>query len=390
MLGLTSLMTDVSSEMVASILPLYALFFLQTSPIGFGIVDGLQRGGPALMRLLGGSLTDRWRRHKEIAAVGYLASAVSRLSLLLIGRSPIGLVAAVTLDRLGKGLRTSPRDALISLSVPRAGLAAGFGIHRALDTTGAMLGPILAFAILRWVRGGYDVVFVVSLAFALIGLAILVAFVTNPGVAAGGERLPALSTGAAIRRLADRRYAVIAISAGVLGLATISDSFIYLALQNRLGFDPSYLPLFFVATPAVYLTLSVPVGRVADRVGRAKVIVAGYSALLILYGTLLLPLPGPVLLVSSVVLLGAFYAASEGVFLAAASAVLTSELRATGLSIVGTCNDVGRMVSSVLFGWLWSRGSAQTAVGTFSVALILVLLWAGTTLVRAGREGAHA
>ena len=146
MLGLTSLMTDVSSEMVASILPLYALFFLQTSPIGFGIVDGLQRGGPALMRLLGGSLTDRWRRHKEIAAVGYLASAVSRLSLLLIGRSPIGLVAAVTLDRLGKGLRTSPRDALISLSVPRAALAAGFGIHRALDTTGAMLGPILAFA----------------------------------------------------------------------------------------------------------------------------------------------------------------------------------------------------------------------------------------------------
>lgn len=389
MLGLTSLMTDVSSEMVASILPLYALFFLQTSPIGFGIVDGLQRGGPALMRLLGGSLTDRWRRHKEIAAVGYLASAVSRLSLLLIGRSPIGLVAAVTLDRLGKGLRTSPRDALISLSVPRAGLAAGFGIHRALDTTGAMLGPIVAFGILRWVRGGYDVVFVVSLAFALIGLAILVAFVTNP-VATGDAPLPAVSPGAAIRRLADRRYAVIAISAGVLGIATISDSFIYLSLQNRLGFDPSYLPLFFVATPAVYLTLSVPVGRVADRVGRAKVIVAGYSALLILYGTLLLPLPGAVLLVSSVVLLGAFYAASEGVFLAAASAVLTPEMRATGLAIVGTCNDVGRMASSVLFGWLWSRGSAQTAVETFSVILILVLVWTGTTLVRAGREGAHA
>ena len=319
------------------------MFRLQLSPVTFGLIDGLQQGGAALAALLSGVFTDRWRRHREIAGAGYLVSAFCRLGLLLAGRSAAGLIAVTSLDRLGKGLRTSPRDALISLSSPPAGLAAAFGVHRALDTAGAMLGPIVAFALLRWIPGGYDVVFVVSFAVALIGVGILVAFVHNPRAELhAGDGCARRNVGAF---LGDSRFRIIAISGAALGLVTLSDSFIYLALQRRLQFGEAYLPLLFVATPAVYMLLAVPAGWLADRVGRAPIIIAGYAALLAAYGILLLPSQGTVALALCIILLGAYYAATNGVMMALASAVLPASLRATGLSIVSTANNAGRILA---------------------------------------------
>ncbi len=261
--------------MVAAILPLYALYFLHASPAMFGVVDGLQQGGASLVKLVAGWFTDRSQRHKSVAAAGYLASAVSKFGLLTAAGGPSALTALVVLDRVGKGVRTAPRDAIISLSVPRGALASAFGIHRALDTTGAMLGPLLAFLVLRWIADGYDVVFAISLALALIGVAALVLFVDTSVIGAAapaGQLEPAL-------RWWSPRFVMIAVLAGAFGLATISDAFIYLSLQRKLGFDHTYLPLLFVATPAVYLTLAIPIGRLADRVGRTAVIVGGYAAL---------------------------------------------------------------------------------------------------------------
>ena len=118
----------------------------------FGVVDGLQQGGASIVKLAAGWFTDRSQRHKSVAAAGYLASAVSKLGLLVAAGGASALTLLVVLDRLGKGIRTAPRDAIISLSVPRGAMASAFGIHRALDTTGAMLGPLLAFLVLRWIR----------------------------------------------------------------------------------------------------------------------------------------------------------------------------------------------------------------------------------------------
>lgn len=353
--------------MVAAILPLYALYFLHASPTMFGVVDGLQQGGASIVKLAAGWVTDRSQRHKSVAAFGYVASAASKLGLLVAASGASALALLTVLDRVGKGIRTAPRDAIISLSVPRGALASAFGIHRALDTTGAMIGPLLAFLVLRWIADGYDVVFVISLALALIGVAALVLFVDTSAMPGTIEQPEA------IKGQWSSRFVSIAILAAVLGLATISDAFIYLSLQRKLNFDHRYLPLLFVATPAVYLTLAIPAGRIADRVGRAAVILGGYSALLALYVILSSAASSLTTIALCVLLLGAFYAMTDGVFAALASAALPAERRATGLGIVGTCNDVGRLASSIAFGWLWSRGTPDTAVRTFVPVLLIAL-----------------
>jgi MFS family permease len=369
MLGLTSLLTDASSEMVAAVLPVYAIYYLRLSPLSYGVIDGLQQGGASIVKLAAGWLTDRSGRHKAIAVSGYAASAVSRLGLVIAASSAVLLTPIVALDRIGKGIRTAPRDAIISLSVNRVALATAFGVHRALDTVGAMVGPMLAFAILRWMRDGYDVVLVVSLALGAIAVAVIVTFVNMPARPPLADAKPA-PVGA---RKWPARFIRIAASAAILGLASVSDSFIYLTLQRNLGFGTEYLPLLFVVTPAVYLTLAAPVGRLADRVGRGWVIVAGYICLLGVYILLASEFRDRAVAMIAVGLLGTFYAATDGVFPALASAELSVERRATGLAIVSTGTDIGRMLASLVFGWLWSRGAATSAIADFQIALPIAI-----------------
>jgi MFS family permease len=382
MLGLTSLLTDASSEMVTAVLPVYALYFLHLSPLSYGVIDGLQQGGASVVKLVSGWLTDRSGRHKAIAASGYAASALSRLGLLFAATNALLLTPIVMLDRIGKGIRTAPRDAIISLSVRRDTLASAFGVHRALDTCGALIGPILGFAILRWIHNGYDVVFVVSLALAAIAVAAIITFVdspVDPPSAAASHDVNRAPDGAQERL--SPRFIRIAASAAILGAASVSDSFIYLSLQRKLGFDATLIPLLFIATPAIYLTLAAPAGRLADRIGRAWVIVSGYAMLLGVYVALSSGLSSRVSAVVVVGLLGGFYAATDGVFAAFASGELPPARRATGLAIVSAGNDAGRMAASLAFGWFWTRGATATAVGQFQIllpvamAVSVVLLW---------------
>ena len=157
-LGLTSLLTDISSEMVTATLPLYLLLVLGLPPLQFGLLDGINQGASALVRIASGLIADRWRRAKEVATAGYAFSAICRIGLLLVGRSGLGLSGVVLLDRIGKGIRTAPRDAMIAASAPSEKLATAFGVHRAMDTAGAMLGPLIAAGLLflapqAWTRG---------------------------------------------------------------------------------------------------------------------------------------------------------------------------------------------------------------------------------------------
>src|SRR5215216_1094044 len=180
LLGLTSLLTDISSEMVSAVLPLYLVIANGYSPLAFGMIDGLYQGGAALVRVGAGFVGDRWRRHKEVATAGYGVSAACRLALLTAGSS-LGAIGAIVLaDRTGKGIRTAPRDALISLTTEERNLGTAFGVHRAMDTTGAMLGPLLAFAILAAAPLAFHSLFLVSFCFAVVGLMVLVCFVRNP------------------------------------------------------------------------------------------------------------------------------------------------------------------------------------------------------------------
>ena len=380
MLGLTSLFTDISSEMVSTILPLYLLFHLGLTPVAFGVIDGLYQGSAALVRIFGGAAADRSGRHKEVAVVGYALSAVARLGLLVVGNMWSLLPGVVLVDRLGKGIRTGPRDALISLSSPREELGAAFGVHRALDTAGAMMGPLIAFGLLVMAPGRYDAVFVVSLCAALIGLGFLTLFVQNPPIVADvpAER-PALSLASAARLVRVPGVAPLLLAGTVLSLVTISDAFVYLTLQHRVAFDPTFLPLLYVATATIFMLTAVPVGRLADRLGRAWVFLAGHALLLVVYASLLVPGGGTLRVMLALVLLGVYYAATDGVLMALAGSALPPEMQASGMALLTTGTNLARLAGSILFGvlWTWQGVGVAVALSTagLAAALLVALCW---------------
>jgi hypothetical protein len=381
-LGLTSLVTDISSEMVSAVLPLYLVLYLRLTPLEFGIVDGLYQGVGAIVRIAGGLFADRWRRYKEVAVAGYALSAACKLGLLAAGSAPTALGAVVLLDRTGKGIRTAPRDALISLSSSRVGLATAFGVHRALDTSGALLGPLVAFGLLALVPGAFDAVFVASFCAAVVGVGVLVLFVENPAPD-GTRTAERVSPRAALGLLSAPRFCALVVAGAVLSLATIADGFLYLGLQRRLSFGVGFFPLLYVGTALVYLLLAVPAGRLADRIGREQVFIGGYVLLLLGYAVFLLPVASPAQLVAVLALLGAYYAATDGVLMALASAVLPGELRTSGLALLTTATGLARLLASVLFGALWTWRGVETAGilyggGLLAAILLTVFALAGT------------
>ncbi|MGW5656162.1 MFS transporter [Streptomyces humi] len=458
-LGTVSLITDVSSEMVTAVLPLYLVAGLGLSPLGFGLLDGVYNGFSAVVRLVGGHLADRGGgRHKWVAGAGYALSALCK-PLLLVAHTltPIGLVLAA--DRTGKGLRTAPRDALISLSSTPETRGRAFGVHRAMDTAGALLGPLAAFLILRATVDGYDAVFTVSFCVATIGVLVLALFVPRdvggrrtagpvrdgkqgaatarraPGgthgtgtagsvadgkhetgtagsvpdgthgtgtagsvaggthgtgtagsVAGGthgtgsvgpvgGEAHGAGAAGAraglwaAVGLLGRRDLRRICACALLLGLATVSDSFVYLLLQRRLGVPDRWFALLPLGTAAAFLLLAVPLGRLADHWGRWRVFLAGHAALLLAYILLLTSWHGTALPYAVLALHGTFYAATDGVLMAVASDSVPQELRSSGLALVQTGQAGARFACSLAFGAAWTLWGDRTALLLSTAAL---------------------
>ena len=382
LLGLTSLLTDVSAEMVATVLPIYLVFELGASPLLYGVVDGLYQGASAIVRLASGVFSDRWRRYKEVAAVGYGISAACKAALLAVGGTVGGLSAVVVVDRLGKGIRTAPRDALISLSSARDRLGTAFGVHRAMDTAGAMLGPLVAFGLLLAAPRNFDVVFAVSLCFAIVGLAVLVLFVQNRTGRVAQAATPRPSGRNALGLLAESRFRVLVIVGAALGFVTVSDGFIYLGLQRQFDFSPTFFPLLFVGSALAYMLLAVPAGALADRIGRARVFVAGYALLLVVYTSLLIPDPTTIELVFYLVLLGAYYAMTDGVLMAIASATLPDEQQASGMALLVTAVTLAKLAAALVFGALWTAFGLETAALAFMGALALAAVGAWAVLTR--------
>jgi nitrate/nitrite transporter NarK len=441
-LGAVSLITDISSEMITAVLPLYLVTELGLSPLGFGVLDGVYNGFSALVRLVGGHLADRRGHHKTVAAIGYSLSAVCKPLLLVIHSLPL-IGAVLATDRTGKGLRTAPRDALISLASDPETHGRAFGVHRAMDTAGALLGPLVAFVILRQAAEGYDAVFTVSTCVAVIGVLVLLLFVpstrnvtqgrtssrlsptpstesasaespsdmtrSNPSpsetapsdpsrfetassdsspsetappgpspsdssassLSAPAQSVPASSTSirAALALLHRRDLRRLAACALLLGLATISDSFVYLVLQRRFSIPTQWFALMPLGTAAAFLTLTVPLGRLADRVGRWRVFLAGHAALLAAYGLLLTSSHSHALPYVVLALHGSFYAATDGVLMAAAATTVPARLRSSGLAIVQTGQAGARFACSLAFGAAWTAWGDHTALTVAALAL---------------------
>ncbi|MFC4532678.1 MFS transporter [Sphaerisporangium dianthi] len=439
-LGTVSLITDVSSEMVAAVLPLYLVAGLGLSPLGFGLLDGVYNGVSGLVRLFGGHLADRGGRHKSVALAGYGLSALCK-PLLLFAHTLPAIGAVLALDRAGKGLRTAPRDALISLATLPRNRGRAFGVHRAMDTGGALLGPPAAFLVLGVAAEGYDAVFTVSFCVAALGVLVLLLFVparaAAPGPAAAGAGpsapgarpaaggsdageagegdatdamgamggaanatedsrdpagtpageaggAPPVTVRSAVALLARPEVRRLAICAALLGLTTVSDAFVYLMLRHRLGIAEQWFPLLPLGTAFAFLVLAVPLGLLADRAGRRRMFLAGHLALLGAYGLLLAAPAGAAVAFAVLGLHGMFYAATDGVLAAAAAGAVPASLRASGLALIGTGQALARFCCSIAVGAAWVALGDRAVLEIAMAGLAACGCWAAYAL--RGRE----
>lgn len=381
MLGLTSLFTDISSEMVVAIIPIYLTVTVGWTTIGYGLFDGLFSLVDSVFRLVGGAAADRTRNHKRVAASGYALAAMTRLGLIASTFAAVPVIPFLLAERVGKGIRSAPRDALISLSSARERLGVAFGVHRTLDTVGALLGPVLAFWLLRQLPGSFDAIFVVSLVFAAIGVLVISGLVERRPVERPSSEASASALGLLRAALAARHTSRTAGVAFLLGAVTISDGFIFLILQRQASISLTVFPLLYAASAVVYLVLAIPVGALADRIGRSRVYVAGHVALVALY----------LALIGSdgfsawnaalcLLLLGLYYACTDGVLASVVSGESADHLRSSAIASVAVAGSLGRLASSVVFGAAWYAFGLSGPLVAFTAAMTIAVFVAARYL----------
>ena len=390
-IGMTSLLTDLATEMVGSVLPAFLFSVLLLPPLMVGFMDGLYQGAAAILRLPTGIWADKYQHHKQVAALGYGMSVVAKVGLLL--SLQWGLLIAligVGMDRVGKAVRTAPRDVLIAAHAHKDQQGAAFGLHRAMDAVGALAGPLLAFCILAASPENYELLLVVSLVFAVLGYLALqlkvpsLKDIPRKDLSKVTSAPSASSWRMLFQRLkAQRAYWVLLGCATALSLGLVSDGMLYLYLQQSAQVPSSWMPLFYSGTALIFVLLAYPVGKLADRVG-AKWIVIGGHALVVLWYLVMLHVPKMVGVGGTLLVMGFFYAATDGVLMAQAALLLPESVRTTGLALLGALMGLGRMLSSTLFGAMWQWQGQSTAFWVFSVVLavavlLATVLWPNTT-----------
>ncbi|MCP2336677.1 MFS transporter [Actinomadura rupiterrae] len=389
-LGAVSLVTDVSSEMVTAVLPLYLVLTLQMGPVVYGVMDGMYTGATALLRVAGGYVADRTRRRKGVAGAGYGVSAVAKLGLVAAGASVPAIGAVIVADRLGKGLRTAPRDAMITAATPEARLGRAFGVHRAMDSAGAFAGPLVALGLLTLMGAAtartFDALFTTSFCIACAGVLLLFLTVREkPAEASASPPSRAAVSGRAavglLRLPAVRRLTC---AAFLLGLSTVGDGFVYLILMRGQGVTAAWFPILAVGTNLAYLVLAAPFGMLADRIGRLPVVLGGYAALFVVYLLLSNPLGGTGWTVLALVLYGGYYAATDGVLMALTGPAVPEAMRTTGLALVQSGQALAYLLSSVGFGAAWSVWGASTAMQ--GAAVVVVVAVTATALLLSGNR----
>jgi MFS family permease len=240
----------------------------------------------------------------------------------------------------------------------------------------------MAFALLAKMPGAFDAIFAVSVAFAVVGLGVLLFFVRNRAGDPSASPRAATNLRAATALLVAPEFRTLMVLGSLLSLVTISDAFVYLVVQRRANLDPSLFPLLPVAMVVVYLVLAIPAGRLADGVGRARVFLGGYVALTAAYALLAWPRSSSVTLFLSLPLVGTYYAATDGVLMAMASQTLPPEHLTAGLALLTTGTALARLLGSTLFGAAWSWRGPEAAVLFFLVGLLAATAVAAVTLRR--------
>ena len=376
-LGITSLFTDVSTEMLVPVLPLFVTTTLGASATSLGLIEGVAESVASLLRLTSGWLSDRIGKRKPFLVAGYGLSTVAKGVFAFAASWPAVLGLRVA-DRLGKGLRNPPRDALIADSVPAAQRGRAFGLHRALDTTGAAIGPLVAFFMLsRWPHD-YRRIFAATVIPGVLSVLVLIFFVRS--VARSAKPTRAKDEGATPLGAPFRRFVI---ADTVFQLGNSSLAFVLLRAKTG-GLAELFVPLAYVLSNVVHAALALPIGALSDRIGRRRLLLASYVLYAAIYA-LLAWSGAPVATVGALALYGLFNALNEGTGKALVADLVPADRRATAFGLQNTAAGLALLPASALAGWLWDRqGPATTFAVDAALALAAALLFA--TIVPTRRE----
>jgi MFS family permease len=380
-LGFVSFFTDLSSEMVFSLLPAFLLSLPGSSVAILGFVEGVAEALSHILRSVSGVFSDRFRKRKPFVLIGYAVSAVFK-PFFALARVPFDVFVVRVGDRVGKAVRTSPRDALLCESVSEQRRGAAFGLHRALDQSGAIAGPIIASAaLLVFGLTVRDIFWLSLLPGAVAVLILLVAVRERCGDAAGS--FPLL---VGIKTVLQGDFSRLLIIVGLFSLGAFNFSFVLLNAQAA-GVADSLIPLVYAAVNVAHAAIAIPAGILSDRAGKERVLILGYGTFLVSVALiLLLPANGFNAFMVAVVY-GAYFGIVETVQRALVPGYVSSRLRGTAYGVYYLVVGLAFFVANAVVGSVWERCGAASAslysivTTTVSVALLVVFLWTKKTRV---------
>jgi len=356
-LGIVSLLMDVSSETIHALLPLYMATVMGASTFVIGVVEGIAESMALIIKLFSGVLSDWFRKRKPLVLLGYGLAAVSKFAFPLA--PTLGwIIAARFADRVGKGIRGAPRDALIADITPEDARGRSFGLRQALDTVGAIGGPLLALAAMAIFASSFKAAFWIAVIPAVLCVILIVVGVDEPekkGDDAAPRRRVRFSDA---RRFTSSFWIIVAI-AGVLTLARFSEAFLVLRAQN-VGFEVARAPLVMVVMSIVYAITAYPAGVALDRGRGAPLLAAGVVALIAADIVLALA-SGAVSVLAGAALWGLHMGLTQGLLAALVAGAAPNDLRGTAFGVFNLVCGIALLIASVLAGWLWDAyGPAQT------------------------------
>ena len=380
-LGLVSMFMDISSELIHSLLPVFMVSILGASMTSVGLIEGVAEAGAAITKVFSGTISDYLGRRKLLAALGYGLSALTKPIFPLAGS--IGWVfAARFLDRIGKGVRGAPRDALVADIAPPELRGAAYGLRQSLDSLGALVGPLLATLFMLWLADDIRTVLWVAAAPAFVSFAILIAGVHDPERRPAGLSARTGVTMAEARRL-PREYWWIVLLGAVFYLARFSEAFLVLRIQD-VGLSLGTVPLVLIVMNGVYTATAYPCGAASDRLSRKALLLAGLGTLTA--ANLILALaasPLPVFIGAA--FWGGHMGLTQGLLAKIVADTSPADLRGTAFGIFNLVSGCALLIASMAAGVLWSLwGPPATfyAGATLAMLAAAVLLFPPSKLMK--------
>jgi MFS family permease len=373
-LGFVSLFMDISSEMIHGLLPVFLTSVLGASTEMVGLIEGVGEATASISKLFFGWISDRLGKRKALTAIGYGLGALSK-PLFALAPTPSVVLAARFTDRVSKGIRSAPRDAMVGDMVPAGLRGAAYGLRQALDTVGAFAGPLIAIALMATLHDDFRLIFWLALIPGLISMLVLLVAVREPPreAVANGERLKLGD----LKTLGTAFWTVVGIGA-VLTLARFSEAFLILRAQNA-GLSLALAPLVLVIMNIVYSLTAYPLGALSDRIDRHLLVSIGF-AILIVSDVVLAVAPNLPAVMVGVALWGLHMGMTQGLLAALVADEAPANLRATSFGVFNFVSGIALLLASLIAGTLWEvigpyatfmAGAAFSTIGLLGTAVVL-------------------